>query len=154
MARHHTKTPTKTFQQRQTEQRLSDDKDRAVVEEMASRFSCSTGVANDFASQCETRIEDLDFDLICSDLALDFWPDPPEAARPVVEVLRELEAERRRHLAALTQLRERLLELTKGAPAHHHLTLPIAHYQGLVRDRLFPGLKLRPVQNSAHSGEH
>ncbi|MBC7973930.1 MAG: hypothetical protein H7138_03020 [Myxococcales bacterium] len=120
MARHH----TKTLQQRQTEQRLSDDKDRAVVEEMASRFSCSTGVANDFASQCETRIEDLDFDLICSDLALGFWSDPPEAARPVVEVLRELEAERRRHLAALTQLRERLLELTKGAPAHHHLTLP------------------------------
>lgn len=153
MARHPTKTPTKTFQQRQTEQRLSDDKDRAVVEDMASRFSCSSGVANDFAGQCEERIADLDFDLICSELARGFWTDPPEPARPVVDVLHELEAERRRHLAALTQLRERLLALTKGAAAHHHLTLPIEHYQALVRDRLFPDLKLRPVQNSAVSGE-
>jgi hypothetical protein len=153
MARHQNKTTPKTFQQRQTEQRLSDDKDRAVVEDIASR-SCSSGVANDFAGQCEERITGLDFDLICSELALGFWADPPDAARPVVDVLRELEVERRRHLAALTQLRERLLALTKGDTAHHHLSLPIAHYQGLVRDRLFPDLKLRPVQNSAASGEH
>jgi len=71
----------------------------------------------------------------------------------VVDALRELEAECRRHLAAITQLRERLLELAKGAAAHQHLTLPIEHYQGLVRDRLYPDLKLRPVQNSATSGE-
>jgi hypothetical protein len=31
--------------------------------------------------------------------------------------------------------------------------LPIAHYQELVRDRLFPDLQLRPVQNPAASGE-
>jgi len=120
---------------------------------MASRFSCSSGVAKDFAGQCEERLVDLDFDLLCSELALGFWADPPEAARPVVDALRELEAERRRHMAALSQLRERLLELTKGAAAHQHLSLPISHYQGLVRDRLFPDLKLRPVQNPADSGE-
>lgn len=108
----------------------------------------------DFAGQCQERITDLDFDLICSELALGFWADPPAAAGPVVDVLRELEAERRRSMAALSQLRERLLELTKGAAAHQHLGLPISHYQGLIRDRLFPGLKLRPVQNSADSGEH
>jgi hypothetical protein len=153
MARQQNKTTPKTFQQRQTEQRLSDDKDRAVVEDMAARFSCSSGVAKDFAGQCKERLVDLDFDLICSELALGFWADPPEAARPVVDVLRELEAERRRHMAALSQLRERLLELTKSQPAHLHLSLPIAHYQGLVRDRLFPDLQLRPVQNSAESGE-
>ena len=147
------KTTPKTFQQRQTEQRLSDDKDRAVVEDMASRFSCSSGVAKDFAGQCEERLVDLDFDLLCSEIALGFWADPPAAALPVVDALRELEAERRRHRAALSQLREHLLELTKGAAAHHHLSLPISHYQGLVRDRLFPDLKLRPVQNPAASGE-
>lgn len=154
MARPQNKTTPKTFQQRQTEQRLSDHKNRAVVEDMASRFSCSSGVAKDFAGQCEERLVDLDFDLLCSELALGFWVDPPEAARPVVDALRELEAERRRHMAALSQLRERLLELTKGAAAHQHLSLPISHYQGLVRDRLFPDLKLRPVQNPADSGEH
>lgn len=154
MARKQNKTTPKTFQQRQTEQRLSDDKDRAVVEDMASRFSCSSGVAKDFAGQCEERLVDLDFDLLCSELALDFWVDPPAAALPVIETLRELEDERRRYRAALYQLRERLLELTKGAAAHHHLSLPISHYQGLVRDRLFPELKLRLVQNPAVSCEH
>jgi hypothetical protein len=52
-------------------------------------------------------------------------------------------------MASLSQLRERLLELTMGATAHQHLGLPISHYQGLVRDRIFPDRKLRPVQNSA-----
>jgi len=154
MAHRQNKTAPKTFQQRQTEQRLRDDKNRAVVEDMASRFSCSSGVAKDFAGQCEERLVDLDFDLLCSELALGFWAAPPAAALPVVDALRELEAERRRHRAALAQLREHLLELTKGAAAHHHLSLPISHYQELIRDRLFPDLKLRPVQNPAASGEH
>ena len=87
--------------------------DRAVVESIASKFSCSHRVADDFADQCEERICDLDFDLIYSKLALDFWADPPEAARPVVEALRELEAEHQRYMVALGQLRERLLELTR-----------------------------------------
>ena len=148
MARHQNKTP-KTFQQRQTEQRLRDDHNRAVVERIASQFSCSSQVAHNFADQCEDRISDLDFDLICGKLALDFWVDPPEAARPVVDALRDLEAERRRHMAALGQLRERFLELSKDKAVHEHLSLPIMHYQEQVRDRLFPGLKLRPVQNPA-----
>jgi hypothetical protein len=153
MARHQNKPP-KTFQQRQTEQRLRDDHNRAVVERIASQFACSLCVASDFAGHCEARISDLDFDLICSKLALDFWAAPPEAARPVIDVLRELEAERQRHMAALGQLRERLLELSKDKAVHQHLSLPIMHYQEQVRDQLFPGLKLRPAQNPAVSGEH
>jgi len=94
----------------------------------------------------------VDFDLLCSKLALDFWADPSEAARPVVDVLRELEAERRRYLAALTQLRERLLALTKS-DVHQHLPLPIEHYQEQVRDRLFPDLMLRPLQTLAASSD-
>jgi hypothetical protein len=156
MAHRHNKSQPKTFQQRQTEQRLRkerEDKDRAVVEDMASRFSCSDGVARDFAGQCEERLVDLDFDLLCSKLALDFWASPPDAAQPVVSLLRELEAERQRHLAALTQIRERLLDLTKNEPEHHHLPMPAVHYQEQVRDLLFPDLELRPVQNSALSGD-
>ena len=147
------KPAPKTFQQRQTEKRLSD-KDRAIVEDMAAGFSCSGSLAKDFAGQCEERLVDLDFDLLCSELALGFWADPPPAALPVVDALRELDAERRRYRAALSQLHDRLLELTRGPAAHLHLTLPISHYQALIRDRLFPGLELRPVQNPAVSDEH
>jgi len=153
MARHQNKPP-KTFQQRQTERRLHDDHNRAVVERIASQFSCSSQVACSFADQCEARISDVDFDLICNKLALEFWAAPPEAARPVIDVLRELEAERQRHMAALGHLRERLLELSKDKAVHEHLSLPIMHYQEQVRDQLFPGLKLRPVQNPPVSREH
>lgn len=153
MARGHNKT-TKTFQQRQTERHLDDAKDRAIVEDMAKKYTCTNSIARDFASQCHERITDVDFDLLCSRLALDFWADPPEAAQPVVGVLRDLEAERQRYLVALTQLRDRLVELTRTNAFHEHLPLPIEHYQALVRDRLFPDLKLRPVQNHAASRDH
>jgi len=153
MARPHTKTPAKTFQQRQTERHLADAQDRAIVEDMAKKYTCTNSIARDFASQCYERLTDVDFDLLCSKLALDFWADPSEAARPVVDVLRELEAERRRYLAALTDLRERLLALTKSDAVHQHLPLPIEHYQEQVRDRLFPDLVLRPVPTLAASSD-
>jgi hypothetical protein len=137
MARGKNKAPTKTFQQRQTERREAEKRDRAIVEDMAAKYTCSNSIAHDFAGQCEERLEDLDFDLLCSKMALDFWADPPEAATPVVDLLRELETERRRYRDALTSLRERLRELTKSEPAHHHLPLPIEHYQQQVRERLF-----------------
>jgi hypothetical protein len=142
MARGKHKAPTKTFQQRQTESRQRDAQDRVVVEDMASKFTCSNAIARDFAEQCEERIADLDFDLICSRLALDFWSEPPEPARPLIDALRELEAERQRHFDALTRLGERLRELTGGDVAHHHLALPGTHYQQKIRDRLFPDLEL------------
>jgi len=156
MARQHHKHPAKTFQQRQTERHqrnLEDVKDRAIVEDMASKYSCSNGVALDFAEQCGERVVDVEFDLLCSDLALGFWADPPEPARPVVDLLRELAAERRRYHDAITEIRERLLTLTQGDPVHHHLPHPIEHYEARIRDRMFPDLELRPVQNRAASGD-
>jgi hypothetical protein len=154
MARRNTKSPTKTFQQRQTERHLADAQDRTIVEDMAKKYTCTNSIAHDFAGQCHDRITDVDFDLICNQLALDFWADPPEAARPVVDVLRELEAERRRHLTVLTQLQERFLVFTRTNPIHEHLSLPIEHYQVQVRDRLFPDLALPTVQNLAPAGDH
>jgi hypothetical protein len=154
MASRNTKSPTKTFQQRQTERHLADAQDRAIVEDMAKKYTCTNSIAHDFAGQCHDRITDVDFDLVCNQLALDFWADPPEAAGPVVDVLRELEAERRRHLAVLNQLQERFLAFTRTNPIHEHLPLPIEHYQAQVRDRLFPDLDLPPVQKLAAAGDH
>lgn len=138
MARRGTRHQGKTFQQRQAEKHAAAARDRAMVEDMASKYTCSNGVAHDFAGQCEERMDDLDFDLLCSQLALDFWASPPAAAQPVVDLLRELADERRRHQAALASLRERLLETTSNEVIHQHLELPIDHYRQQVRDRLFP----------------
>lgn len=139
MSRRKQTSHAKTFQQRQTERHHRPaEQDRAIVEDMASKFSCSNGVARDFAGQCEERLVDLDFDLLCSQLALDFWSSPPERARSVVDVLRELADERQRHRDALAQLRERLLDFTRSEATHHHLDLPIEHYRQQVRQALFP----------------
>ena len=153
MARRHPKNHAKTFQQRQTERHQADAQDRAIVEDMATNDTCTNALAHNFASQCHERITDVEFDILCSQLALDFWADPPEPALPVVEVLRELAAERRRYHAALTQLRERLLAFTQTNIIHEHLPLPIEHYQEQIRDRLFPNLELRPAQQLAASGQ-
>jgi len=152
MARRRNKSHGKTFQQRQTERAQADEQDRSVVDDMVTKYVCSNGIAHDFAGQCDERITDLDFDLLCSDMALEFWASPPSDAQAVVDLLRELADERRRHQAALRSLHARLFATTQTA-AHAHLNLPADHYRGLVRDRLFPGLELRPVQNRAVSGE-
>src|SRR5690606_18004886 len=102
----------KTYQQRQTEKRQREEQDRALVEDTVSRFSCSNQIATDFAHQCEVRIDDLDFDIIISELAERFWAERPDSEQPVVAILREIDAERRRHRDALLQLREQLLPLT------------------------------------------
>ena len=128
----------KTFQQRQTERRQREAQDQAIVEDMAAKYSCSNGVARDFAGQCEERLVDVDFDLLCSSLALDFWASPPERARPVVDALRELADERQRYKDALTRLRDRLLDFTRSEATHQHLDLPIEHYRQQVRQALFP----------------
>jgi hypothetical protein len=139
MARRKHPVHAKTVQQRQTECRQREaEQDRAIVEDMASKYTCSNGVARDFAGQCEERLVDLDFDLLCSTLALDFWASPTERARPVVDVLRELADERQRHRDALASLRDRLLDFTRSATTHQHLDLPIEHYRQQVRQRLCP----------------
>ena len=136
MARPHKKSNGKTFQQRQSERAQAAARNRELVEEMASAYSCSNSIARDFAEQCDLRIDDLRFDLDCSKLALDFWATPPEAAEPVIALLRELAEERRRHQDALANLRERLLETTRSE-VHQHLELPVEHYERQIRDQLF-----------------
>lgn len=137
MAHRHNKSQGKTFQQRQSERARAAARDRELVDDMASAYTCSNAIARDFAEQCDLRIDDLRFDLLCSQLALDFWATSPATAQPVVDLLREIADERRRHQAALTNLRERLLETTRSE-AHQHLELPIDHYRRQIRDRLFP----------------
>ena len=107
------KKPAKTFQQRQSERKQREDQETTeLVEEMASRYSCSVGIGHDFVEQCTLRLDDLEFDLACNQLALDFWSSPPEPAQPTIQLLYEIAAVRRRHANALTSIRERLNQLS------------------------------------------
>lgn len=130
--------PTKAERraQERREQRRAEEDVAAAVVDTASRFTCTTGVAQDFADQCEQRTQDLDFDLACNRLALEMWePALSDGARPVVALLRELAAERERHRDALVQLQVRLDEYAQRE-IHEHLE-PVEQYQELVFRRLF-----------------
>lgn len=140
MARPHKKSHGKTFQQRQSERAQAAARDRELVEDMATKYACSNGIAHDFAEQCELRIDDLRFDLLCSDLALEFWAAASPATKPVIDLLHAVADERRRHQSALRDLRERLLETTRIEAVHSHLDLPIEHYRQQIRERLFSDL--------------
>jgi hypothetical protein len=137
MARHRNRT-TKTHKranERRKEKQAAEELATAV-EDTTSRFTCTTGVAEDFADQCEQRIYDLEFDLVCTRLALEMWgPVPSVTARPVVELLREVLAERERHHQALMQLGQRLDEYAQR-DIHEHLE-PMEKYAELVFKRLF-----------------
>lgn len=137
MARHRNQPnkADKRAKERRKEKQLADDV-ASAVEDTASRFTCTTGVAQDFADQCEQRIEDIEFDLVCTRLALEMWSSvPSETARPVVELLREVLAERERHQQALIRLGERLDECAQRG-IHEHLE-PMEQYAELVYKRLF-----------------
>ena len=148
----------KSFQQRQAERKQREQQDHheldEIVQNMAATYTCSTETARDFADRCSDRLDDLEYELDCTRIAVDFWSETPDHAAPLVDVLRELAAEHERHAAAIVDLRSRMVELTNNEGIHHHLDQPPEHYQNQLRLRLFTAPEHRPVQNHALSADH
>jgi hypothetical protein len=94
----------------------------AAVEQTTSVLTCSNNVIEDLAEQCHDGVE------IWSPLGAD-------NAKPVVELLRDVLAERERHQRALIELCQRLDEYVQR-DVHHHLE-PVESYAELVYRRLF-----------------
>lgn len=134
MARRRTR-PTKAAQQARRRRR-EQQKFVAMVEEMTARYICSTGIALDFANQCDERLEDAEFDLACSGLALDFWSPSLRRHTRLVALLTNLALEQRRHAQVLNGLRDSFHELATEEAEHEHLE-PAADYETMLRQRLF-----------------
>lgn len=107
-----------------------------MVEEMAAKYTCSTEIARDFGNQCDGRLEDVEFDLACSGLALDFWSPSLRRHTRLVALLTNLAIEQGRHAQALTDLRQGFRELAAEAAEHEHLE-PAANYRAMLQRRLF-----------------
>ena len=59
-----------------------EDQDLAnVIADMTARFTCLVELARDFAGQCKTRLDDVDFDLSSTHLAIEFWSGRPGPAQ-------------------------------------------------------------------------
>lgn len=122
-------------ERRQRERQAQEQSD--VAQDTAARFSCSTEIAEDFANQCEHRLEDLRVDLIVTRLALEMWTGREGPALVIVDALTAMAAERQRHADAIAELGRRFAALAVDESiAHHHLE-PVEPYRDLVRQRLF-----------------
>jgi hypothetical protein len=147
----------KSFQQRQAERKQREQQQHQeldeIVEDMAMRYTCSTATARDFADRCSDQLDDLEYELDCSRIAMDFWSDAPAHSARLVDALRELVAEHGRHAAVIADLHRRMLELANDEVAHHHLDQSREHYQDQLRLRLFTAPELRPVQDHAISAD-
>jgi hypothetical protein len=140
----------KSFQQRkgernQREQQRQRELD-AIVEDLATRYTCSVETARDFADRCSDQLDDMEYELDCTRVAVDFWSDAPSHTAPLVEALRELVAEHERHAAAIAALHGRMSELASDEAVHHHLDEPPEYYEDELRLRLFTPPELRPVE--------
>ena len=118
----------------QRQEQRERQEQQAVVHHIAEAFTGDVSIARDFADQCSSRLDELGFDVECSQLAVELWDGRPE---PVVELLREIAAEQERHSEAMEDLFHRFCEIANSGAEPVRLGGAIDHYREIVRRRLF-----------------
>src|SRR5262245_36930271 len=107
------KTQGKSSQQRQAARKQRERQQQqeldAIVEDMAMVYTCSVETSRDFADRCSDQLDDMEYEIDCNKVALDFWSDAPANAAPLVDALRELAAEQERHAAVIADLHRRMI---------------------------------------------
>jgi hypothetical protein len=136
MARRSKKLNPAEKQRRQAKRHELDRLDS--ITGMTERLTCLASLACQAADDCETHVEDLDFDLATSRLAVEFWADHP-AAQDVVAMFADLEVEHRRHSEAVTALATRFDAFVHSQANREHVHLrPSEPYRKRVEEQLFP----------------
>ena len=135
MARKRKPAPNHRDQQHRQAQREAE-RQNAVVQDTAARFTCAAETADDFAYQCTHALEEIEPDLVVHRLALEIWREHPDRAPALLEALEQLMTERMRYREMLQRF-EKLLEALAENPAFHIHLEPLEKYRALVRSRLF-----------------
>ena len=148
----------KSFQQRQVEREQREEQQQReldeIVGDMAMRYTCALETARDFADRCSDQLDDMEYELDCSRLAIDFWSDAPAHTAPLVNALRELAAEHERHGAVIADLHRRMIEIASNEAVHHHLDEESReYYEDQLRLRLFTAPELLPTEDQAISAD-
>jgi hypothetical protein len=123
-------------QRRQAAQRERDRLD--AITALTKQLTCLVTLAQEVADDCEGQLEDLEFDLATSRLAIEFWADNP-AAHDIVAMIAELEIEHQRHCATVSALADRFDAFVHSQANLEHVHLrPSEPYRQRVEERLFP----------------
>ena len=110
--------------EKQRRQAKRDELDRLEsITGMTERLTCLDSLACQAVNDCERQVEDLEFDLAASRLAIEFWADHP-AANDFVAMVTDLELEHQRHCEALTALAARFDAFLHGQANLPHVHLP------------------------------
>ena len=105
---------------------------------MTERLTCLASLACQALDDCELHVEDLEFDLATSRLAVEFWADHP-AAQDVVAMLAELAVENQRHCNAVAALAARFDAFVHSQADREHVHLrPSEPYRQRVEERIYP----------------
>lgn len=105
---------------------------------MTERLTCLASLACQAADDCERHVEELEFDLATSRLAVEFWADHP-AGQSFVTMVAELELEHQRHCEVITALAARFDAFLHSQANREHVHLrPIEPYRQRVEERLYP----------------
>jgi len=131
------KRPGWQKRQRRKDEQTEEVRYEDVVVDTAGQFTCSTKIADDFAYQARSRIEDLESDLAFNRVAVEIWKDRPGRAAVLAEALAAFLAERERYYEALVQLRDRFEVLARDESFQHEHLEPVEPFQDLIRRRVF-----------------
>jgi ABC-type transporter Mla subunit MlaD len=107
-----------------------------LVQDTARVFTCALETAEDCATECERRLEDVDSDLQYRRVAHDIWKERTGRVETLVSAMADLIAENTRHRDAIAALVQRFDALAKLEHFHEHIPEPENYFE-LVRTRLF-----------------
>lgn len=130
---------SKNARKRDKHQRQRDERTQLldeVAQDTAARFTCSTEIADDFAAQCASDLDELESALAFNRVAVEMWTGQRGRAEDLAAALVDLLQERRRHFHAVLAIADRFNEICQDEAFHQHLE-PIEHYRDFVRRRLF-----------------
>ncbi len=108
-----------------------------VVLETARVFTCAHETAEDCATECERRLEDVDADLHYRRVPLDIWSGRPGRVQALAAAMAELITENERHKKVIAELFQRFEALAALEDFHEHIEPP-NKYVAVVRTLFEP----------------
>lgn len=95
-----------------------------VIRDTARVFTCATETAEDCATECERRLEDVDADLNYRRVPHDIWSARPGRVQVLATAMAELITENERHKKVIAELFQRFEELAAQQDFHEHIEPP------------------------------
>lgn len=128
---------TPVQQQQRQAQKHEHDRLEAITG-VTEQLTCLDRLACQVVDDCTLHVENREFDLATSRLAIEFWADQP-VAKDVVAMLAAVQAEHQRHCDTMTAFAAQLTALVDnlGAKGHVHLR-PSETYRQRVEAHLYP----------------